>query len=350
MSRLTRIFLGLLLIISMLMTAAWASFQKALVKPVINGQAVIIEIPKGTAFNEIVTLLLNQNAQIDPIWFKVIAYWYRLANKIQAGEYELKSGSTSLDVLQQFVDGRVKQYSITFPEGWRFNDMLQLLANSASLRHQLNCPDELNSHLKILQVDKTHPEGWFFPDTYSFTKNTSDVTLLRRAHQKMLDVLEAEWQAKQQDLPFENAYQALILASIIEKETALVSERADIAGVFIRRLQKGMPLQTDPTVIYGMGDSYQGDIRTKDLKAPTPYNTYVITGLPPTPIAMPGREAIHAALHPNSGDSLYFVAKGDGSHVFSSTLVQHNKAVKEFLHRQANHLQDAKSISVINND
>ncbi len=350
MSNLTRILSSALLIIMILVTAGWISFQNALEKSVINSETVIVEIPKGMAFNEIVNLLRSHNTQIDPIWFKVIAYWYRLADKIQAGEYELKPGSTSLEVLRQFVDGRVKQYSLTFPEGWRFNDMLQLLANAANLRHILNCPNDLNNHLRILQVEKTHPEGWFFPDTYSFTKNTSDVTLLRRAHQKMLAVLEAEWQAKQQDLPLENSYQALILASIIEKETALVNERADIAGVFIRRLQKGMPLQTDPTVIYGMGDTYQGDIRTKDLKTPTLYNTYLISGLPPTPIAMPGREAIHAALHPSPGDSLYFVAKGDGSHVFSSTLAQHNKAVKEYLRRQENKHQDSKLTSVINDD
>jgi UPF0755 protein len=174
------------------------------------------------------------------------------------------------------------------------------------------------------------PEGLFFPDTYFFEKHTSDIALLKRAYDKMQLVLKQEWDHKAETLPFKSPYEALILASIVEKETGVVAERPLIAGVFIRRLQTGMLLQTDPTVIYGMGESYQGNIRFKDLKTATPYNTYVIKGLPPTPIAMPGRDAINAALHPDTSNNLYFVARGDGTHEFSATLKAHNLAVNNF--------------------
>jgi UPF0755 protein len=170
----------------------------------------------------------------------------------------------------------------------------------------------------------------FFPDTYFFEKHTSDVAILKRAYNKMQSVLKQEWQHKAEALPFKTPYEALILASIVEKETGVVAERTLIAGVFIRRLQTGMLLQTDPTVIYGMGENYQGNISYKDLKTATPYNTYVIRGLPPTPIAMPGRDAIYAALHPDNSNTLYFVARGDGSHEFSVTLKDHNLAVDSF--------------------
>ncbi|MCF7965788.1 MAG: endolytic transglycosylase MltG [Methylobacter tundripaludum] len=177
---------------------------------------------------------------------------------------------------------------------------------------------------------KQSPEGLFFPDTYFFEKHTSDVSLLKRAYDKMQSVLQQEWLNKAEGLPFKTPYEALILASIVEKETGAAAERPQIAGVFIRRLEQKMLLQTDPTVIYGIGDSYQGDIKSKDLTAATPYNTYVISGLPPTPIAMPGRAALNAVLHPDQGDSLYFVGRGDGTHVFSATLKDHNSAVDKF--------------------
>jgi UPF0755 protein len=174
------------------------------------------------------------------------------------------------------------------------------------------------------------PEGLFFPDTYFFEKHTADVVLLKRAYEKMQRVLQQEWLKKADGLPFKTPYEALILASIVEKETGTAAERPQIAGVFVRRLEQKMLLQTDPTVIYGMGESYQGDIKSKDLTTATPYNTYVISGLPPTPIAMPGRAALHAVMHPDQGDTVYFVARGDGTHVFSTTLKDHNLAVDKF--------------------
>ena len=184
--------------------------------------------------------------------------------------------------------------------------------------------------MQRIGIEDDNPEGWLFPDTYLFDRGTSDVEILSRAHRRMREVLDEEWAKREQGLPLETPYQALTLASIVEKETGLASERPQIAGVFVRRLQKGMKLQTDPTVIYGMGDDFDGNIRREDLTRPTPYNTYVIQGLPPTPIALPGREAINAVLHPADGDALYFVARGDGSHHFSATLDEHNCAVRHY--------------------
>jgi UPF0755 protein len=188
--------------------------------------------------------------------------------------------------------------------------------------------NELGLIAQQIGSDKAHPEGLIFPDTYYFEKNTSDLELLKRAHEKMQRLLSAEWQKRDQDVPLENPYQALILASIIEKETAAAEERKKIAGVFSRRLKLGMLLQTDPTVIYGMGEEYQGNIRRQDLLEPTPYNTYVNKGLPPTPIAMPGKAAIEAALHPADGEDLFFVARGHGRHAFSATYSEHEKYVE----------------------
>jgi UPF0755 protein len=233
------------------------------------------------------------------------------------------------EILAVMVEGKSRQYSITFPEGWSFKQILQEIQNNPFISKTLDTQDS-QKIMTLLDSDYKHPEGLFFPETYFFNKNTTDLALLKRAYSKMQLVLNQEWNNKEQNLPFENAYQALILASIVEKETGAKSERPQIAGVFIRRLKIGMLLQTDPTVIYGMGESYKGNIRYKDLRQKTPYNTYIIKGMPPTPIAMPGKAAIQAVLHPEKGKSLYFVSRGDGSHVFSATLREHNNAVNKF--------------------
>ena len=189
---------------------------------------------------------------------------------------------------------------------------------------------ELKSALQSLLQSENYPEGLIFPDTYNFSRGTTDKALLERAAETMQEILAQEWPGRNVGLPYSNPYEALIMASIIEKETGLASEREQIAGVFIRRLNQGMRLQTDPTVIYGMGESYDGDLTRTDLRTATPYNTYMNSGLPPTPIALPGREAIAASLHPDQGDTLYFVARGDGSHYFSSTLQEHQQAVQQY--------------------
>jgi len=264
-------------------------------------------------------------------WPRLLTVYGRFSGQadIKAGEYLLNPGDTPRDLLAMWVKGDVIQYSLTFPEGRRFADWLVLLASAEKINHVLQ-GEGMDELLVELDLDVNHLEGWFFPDTYSFSAGDTDRDILLRAHARMIAVLEAEWQGRAPNLPYESPCQALIMASIIERETGAPDERGHIAGVFVRRLQKGMRLQTDPTVIYGLGDEYKGNIRRKHLRQPSAYNTYLIDGLPPTPIAMPGRDAIHAALHPEQGDSLYFVAKGDGSHYFSATLEEHQKAVREF--------------------
>ncbi len=324
---------------------AWRDFESALHTPAVVGKPIVIEIDKGDSFKQIADKLLAQNVNFKPFWFKVIAVREKAVKKLKTGEYELPPGLTLPEILGLFVQGKTRQYAITFPEGWNFKEILQEVESNPNLDHTLHDIDS-EALLPKLGVDIKHtaiapgfalspasmqsPEGLFFPDTYFFEKHTSDIALLKRAYDKMQLVLKEEWLQKAEALPFKTPYEALILASIVEKETGVVTERPLIAGVFIRRLQTGMLLQTDPTVIYGMGENYQGNISYKDLKTATPYNTYVIKGLPPTPIAMPGRDAINAALHPDNSNTLYFVARGDGTHEFSATLKDHNLAVDSF--------------------
>ena len=324
---------------------AWRDFQSVLHAPAVVGNPVVIEIDKGDSFKQITDKLLAQNVIFKPVWFKALAISKNAVKRLKTGEYELAPGLTLPEILILFVQGKTKQYAITFPEGWSFKEILREVESNPHLEHTLprvafgalmpqleaESKDSAKPHgVKSIWVSRQSPEGLFFPDTYFFEKHTTDLALLKRAYYKMQLVLEQEWGNKADSLPFKSPYEALILASIVEKETGVVAERPLIAGVFIRRLQADMLLQTDPTVIYGMGDNYQGNIAYKDLKAATPYNTYVIKGLPPTPIAMPGRDAIHAALHPDNSKSLYFVARGDGTHQFSETLKDHNTAVDSF--------------------
>ena len=306
----------------------WTGYQSAFNKPAVQ-YGLVVEIEKGDTFDRITGKLLDQGVDIDPFWFKAIALRIKVINTLKAGEYELTPGLTIPQILAVFVEGKTIKYAITFPEGWNLKEILQAIDQAPNLKKTLQkqAATEISSQLGM---SGKNPEGWFFPDTYHFEKDATDVSILKRAYVKMQSVVQEEWQRRELALPYKTAYEALIMASIVEKETGAKSERAMIAGVFARRLAKGILLQTDPTVIYGMGDKYEGNIRANDLTTATPYNTYVIQGLPPTPIAMPGRDAIHAALHPDDGNSLYFVAKGDGSHQFSETLAEHNRAVSSF--------------------
>lgn len=319
---------GILLALIFLFSVFWQSYQNAIGNPLPLGQNAIIEIEKGDSLRRIAEKL-NQATHVYTVWLTLAALLHHDVRKLKAGEYEITSGMTVLDVLFLIASGKTKQYTITFPEGWTFNSILQLIQNTSAIKQTLGEQD-IGPLITKLGGQIQHPEGLFFPDTYYFEKNTTDVTLLSKAFNKMQTVLKQEWQNKAENLPFTNPYQALILASIVEKESAVAEERPIIAGVFIRRLQCGMLLQTDPTVIYGMGNQFKGNISTPDLKQQTPYNTYIIKGLPPTPIAMPGKQAIHAALHPDAGNALYFVARGDGTHVFSPSLKAHNLAVNTF--------------------
>jgi len=251
------------------------------------------------------------------------------ANDIKAGEYRFKDRITPERLLEQIVNGETLQYSLTIVEGWTFRQLMDAVHSNEYLLHTLS---DYNDEQIMEQIGHPgeYPEGRFLPDTYHFPRFTSDVDFLKRAYNAMKNLLDAQWPNRSIDVEFKTPYEALIMASIVEKETSLPSERKQIAGVFNRRLEKRMRLQTDPTVIYGLGRSYDGDIRRRDLRKDTPYNTYLHRGLPPTPIALPGRDAIIAALNPQPGEDLYFVARGDGGHQFSSNLEAHNAAVVEF--------------------
>lgn len=317
-----------LMVVGMLL--AWTGMHYHIVqKKVVVLENTTLEIRKGDTLDAIIKNLQAQNIDINPFWFKMFAYRHHLDRILKMGEYVLPKGLTAAKILSLLVEGKTKQYSITFPEGWGFKQMFQAIKSNPNLQHTLS-DDQLQDVMKKVGSDSDHPEGQFFPDTYFFEKNSSDVELLKRAHDKMQTLLAAEWAKRDQKIPLETPYQALIMASIIEKETGAPEERKQISGVFARRLKKGMLLQTDPTVIYGMGDDYHGDIRREDLREPTPYNTYVNKGLPPTPIALPGKDAIVAALHPAEGDALYFVARGNGHHAFSATLEEHERFVDRY--------------------
>jgi len=273
---------------------------------------------------------LHRDGVLKPGWMlRLLAKLDGSEVKIKHGEYRLSGEMRPRDLLQVLVEGKVIAHAITIIEGWRFRDLRSALAADARIQQTLGgLSDE--AVMQRLGHPGEHPEGRFLPETYHFTRGMSDAQILTRAYDAMAQLLEQEWATRDPVGVLESPYQALILASIVEKETGVASERPAIAGVFIRRLGKGMLLQTDPTVIYGMGEAYDGNIRRADLRRDTPYNTYTREGLPPTPIALPGAEAVRAALHPAAGDSLYFVAKGDGSHYFSATLEEHNRAVRKY--------------------
>jgi UPF0755 protein len=299
-------------------------------------QGLVLEIAKGETLNSILQRLHQHDVIASVFLAKVYLKEQALldgvspANRVQAGEFRLEPPMTLPTLLQFLSASNQISYSIQFIEGSRAVDALTLLQQEPRLNKLLTGLSEQAIAVKLGLPPETSLEGQIYPDTYAFHKGDSDLALLARAHSRLKQVLEEEWQNRQEDLPLESAYEALILASIIEKETGVPEERSEIAGVFIRRLQKNMRLQTDPTVIYGLGDRYQGNITSRHLRELTPYNTYRISGLPPTPIALAGRAAIHAALHPKAGKSLYFVARGDGSHQFSETLEEHNKAVRQY--------------------
>lgn len=296
-------------------------------------------VAKGESLHSVAQRLHKQEMLRWPLVWRMYSRFLQ-PGSIKVGEYSFAERESPVSILRRLQSGAVITYSVTLVEGKTFADWVQLLSLQPKLTISLaGLP--LEEQLALLNLGLDHPEGWFFPETYNFVAGDSDVGLLRRAHQLMRQALEREWAERAQGLPYTTPYEALVMASIIEKETGLASERADIAGVFVRRLQAGMRLQTDPTVIYGLGNEFSGNLTRRHLQSPSPYNTYMNAGLPPTPIAMPGGAAVHAAMHPAEGAALYFVAKGDGSHYFSATLEEHNRAVQQY--QRANRRSDYRS-------
>jgi UPF0755 protein len=297
----------------------------------LNGKEKVIYLPKGTSFKSLLSSL-KQKKIISSIYpLSIYVRWHHMATKIQAGEYELNDRMNSKDLLSLLLSGKTVNHRFTIISGDKVQDALDQIAALPNIRHTLGDKILEKKLLKLLNVTGYHSlEGLLYPDTYEYKKNDTDLSLIKRAYLRLKELLDSEWKNRAPDLPLSSSYEALILASIVEKETGVAEERPKIAGVFIRRLKKHMRLQTDPTVIYGLGKAYKGNLTRKDLLKMTPYNTYRIHGLPPTPIAMAGKAAIHAVLHPEAGSALYFVGKGDGTHYFSDTLVQHNRAVYQY--------------------
>lgn len=320
---------GGVLLAGLLLAFAGLQQQVALQQPLVLAEERLLEVPAGSTPSGLLSRLEDEGVLEGSLWLRL--YWrFNLDGKgLHSGEYRLTPGQTARDLLAQWQRGEVVQYSLTLVEGWTFRQLRSALALQERLQQTLADLDDADV-MQRLGLDGQHPEGRFFPDTYRYVRGMRDIDLLRQAHEKLTRVLDEEWQQRAEGLPYREPYQALIMASLVEKETGAAHEREEIAGVFIRRLRLGMLLQTDPTVIYGLGERYTGNLTRAHLREPTPYNTYTNPGLPPTPIAMVGREAIRAALNPAAGDSLYFVARGDGTHMFSRSLDEHNRAVREY--------------------
>ena len=297
------------------------------------GDSLVVE--RGDSFVKVLQRLRDHGVRDgQDLEWQVLARQLDAAGKIQVGEYALDPGTTPRLLLSRMRDGKVLSYRVTIVEGWNIRQLRAALAKAKPLRQTVADLDDAALMAKLGNPGQ-HPEGRFLPETYVYTRNDSDLDVLKRAHADLDKALEAAWQSRAADLPLKSKDEALVLASIVEKETGIASERPQIAGVFLRRLKLGMRLQTDPTVIYGMGSAYAGNLRKVDLLADTPYNTYTRDGLPPTPISMVGADALRAVTQPADGDALFFVAVGDGSgkHVFTRTLAEHEAAVKEYIRR-----------------
>ena len=295
-----------------------------------HAPSVDFSIKPGSGLRQAAHEAVEQGVEIDIERFVIIGRLLGWASSIKAGSYEILPGTTALALLDKLTAGDVTQSSIVFIEGWTFREMREALAQSPDVQHDSNALSDTDIMQRIGAAGEL-PEGRFFPDTYLFAKGASDIAVLRRAYRAMQRNLAGAWDSREQNLPYTTPYEALTLASIIEKETGQATDRSLVAGVFVNRLRQGMLLQTDPTVIYGLGQHYDGNLHRRDLNADTPYNSYTRSGLPPTPIAMPGLASLLAATHPARTDMLYFVSRGDGSSQFSRTLAEHNRAVQKYL-------------------
>lgn len=319
------LLLGIVAVIAFSIWMVYYAKTPLNIKP--SAQDVVIAPNSG--LKSIAQQLVDQEV-IKSKWpFILLAKVLNKETYLQAGEYTLNKNVTPYQLILSLNHGKATQGSVTFIEGKTFKQMRERLARNKAIKSTIvGLSDQ--AVMGLIGANESHPEGLFFPDTFYFDRETQDVVILKRSYAMMQTKLKQAWDNRMPGLPYKNSYEALIMASIIEKETGKASERKTIAGVFLNRLRIGMRLQTDPTVIYGMGDGFDGNIRRKDLLTDTPYNTYTRAGLPPTPIAMPGLAAIEAALHPDKTKALYFVGKGDGSHAFSNTLAEHNRAVVKY--------------------
>ena len=315
------------------LVARYLDFADTPIAGIEAGDALVVE--RGDSFVTVLGKLYEAGVPGgQELEWQLLSRQLGAAGRLQVGEYALEPGLTPRTLLQRMRDGKVVSHRFTIVEGWNIRELRAALARATRLQQEVADLDDA-ALMQALGAPGQHPEGRFLPETYHYTRGDSDLDVLRRAHRAMAEALDEAWNARAQGLPLKDEHEALVLASIVEKETGIASERPQIAGVFVRRLQAGMLLQTDPSVIYGMGERYRGNIRRNDLTTDTPYNTYTRAGLPPTPIAMPGVDALKAATQPAQGDALYFVAVGDGSgrHVFTRNLAEHRAAVRRYLQR-----------------
>jgi UPF0755 protein len=340
---------SVLLLLVMAAAAGWwlyRDLEQRLWQPLELATPQRLVITPGMSARAVSEKLVRRGLIEHPYYLIYAARREGVGGRIQAGEYEIKPGMTPLDLLDMLVRGRVVQYALILVEGWTFGQALAAVRASPYLVPTANAADGATVMRALGRLEE-HPEGWFFPDTYHFPAGTTDIQFLARAHRAMTRVLEEEWAQRALGLPYATPYEALIMASLIERETGIPEERPQIAGVLVRRLERGMKLQTDPTVIYALGALFDGNLRRQDLALDSPYNTYLYPGLPPTPIALPGRAAIRAALQPEPGTALYFVARGDGSHHFSETLAEHNQAVAKYQLGQGGSAQSPSNEAII---
>ncbi|MCH8544665.1 MAG: endolytic transglycosylase MltG [Alcanivorax sp.] len=342
----TKYFVLLIFVPLLLVPLAFTWLAGHMHRPLLLEEEYILDVPRGGSLHGVIRELDREGmlgdateARLRQLSVRVYALTNDDARRIHRGEYRIKPGENLVSLLDKLEQGDVIQHPFVIIEGTHFREMRAQLGMAPGLQ-PLTTEMSDEEIMAELGAPDRHPEGWFAPDTYFYTRGETDLALMRRAYTRQQRILDEAWAARDADLPYESAYDALIMASIVERETGVPGERGKIAGVFVQRLEKGMRLQTDPTVIYGMGERYEGRIRRADLREPTAYNTYVIRGMPPTPIAMPGAAAIRASVNPERSEALFFVARGDGSHHFSATLDEHNAAVRRY---QLNRREDYRS-------
>lgn len=322
-----KLFTGIVVIVVAAIAFSYWQIRQFADSALTINKETIFTLPAGSGRVVLEAELNRQHIVPQTVWFGWLLKLEPELAKFKAGTYRFTQGMTVRQMLDLLASGKEAQFPLRLVEGQRLQEWLAQLRAAPYIKHTLS-DDKLATVAAALSLPEQDVEGWLFPDTYAYTANTTDVALLKRANERMVKLVDNQWQGKMDGLPYKDKNDLVTMASIVEKETALSDERSKVASVFINRLRVGMRLQTDPTVIYGMGDSYKGTLTRKDLDTPTPYNTYVIAGMPPGPIAMPSKASLEAAAHPVNTDFLYFVADGKGGHTFTTNLASHNRAVQ----------------------